>query len=83
MNLNRIDSVLTFFAHPDDETLAAGATLSKLSRIGVNVHVAIPATGIHSRRNVQDLKCRDIELIELRRDCENAMFVLGVPSQSI
>ena len=77
MNLDRINSVLTFFAHPGDETLAAGATLSKLSRLGVDIHVAIPATGINSRRNTQDQTSRDSELIELREDCKKAMMVLG------
>lgn len=50
------DNLLVFFAHPDDETLAAGATINKLIREGCKVHVAIPNTGIHSRRNRQDEK---------------------------
>jgi LmbE family N-acetylglucosaminyl deacetylase len=77
IKLDQISRVLTFFAHPDDETLAAGATLSKLSKLGVDIHVAIPATGIHSRRNTQDQTSRDSELIELREDCRKAMRVLG------
>ncbi|WP_084417683.1 PIG-L family deacetylase [Chrysiogenes arsenatis] len=40
-----------FFTHPDDETLAAGATLRKLATLGADIHVAIPATGVHSRRS--------------------------------
>ena len=45
--------ILTFFAHPDDETLAAGATINKLSKNGCRVYVAIPATGVHARKNIQ------------------------------
>lgn len=74
-NLKR---VLTFFAHPDDEALAAGATISKLTRIGVDVHVAIPATGIHSRRNTQGESSRVADLKKLRKNCQSAMKVLGV-----
>ena len=46
--------ILTFFAHPDDETLAAGATINKLSKNGCRVYVAIPGTGIHARKNIQN-----------------------------
>jgi LmbE family N-acetylglucosaminyl deacetylase len=75
--------VLTFFAHPDDETLAAGATLAKLARLGGDVHVAIPATGIHSRRNVRNQELRDADLRALRADCQRAMGVLGVAPDHI
>ena len=75
IELTQFKKVLTFFVHPDDETLAAGATISKLSRLGVDVHVAIPATGIHSRRNVQDQSLRNSELVELRKYCQHAMKI--------
>ncbi len=79
INLKQYKKVLAFFAHPDDETLAAGATINKLSRMGTaEVHVAIPATGIHSRRNTQIENELDSEILELRTDCEKAMAVLGV-----
>ena len=52
-------------------------------RGGGEVHVAIPATGIHSRRNIQEEKGRDNDMIELRQDCEKAMAVLGVHSKNI
>ena len=83
LDLNRYKKVLTFFAHPDDETLAAGATIKKLTDNGCSVHVAIPATGIHSRRNFQDEKARNDELQELRNDCEKAMAVLGIKPEQI
>ena len=83
IDLKQYRTVLTFFAHPDDETLAAGATIHKLTDLGAEVHVAIPATGIHSRRNVQKEKQRDVDLIELRQDCEKAMAVLGIRPSNI
>lgn len=75
--------VLTFFAHPDDETLAAGATIKRFSREGCRVHVAIPNTGIHSRRNVQDQASRDEALVRLRDECFKALSVLGVRESDI
>jgi LmbE family N-acetylglucosaminyl deacetylase len=82
--------VLTFFAHPDDETLAAGATIARMTSVGSAVYVAIPATGmlrlaecVHSRLNTQGELDRDADLAELRRDCEKALSVLGVPRKNI
>lgn len=85
IDLKQYKKVLTFFAHPDDETLAAGATIKKLTNIaeGGEVHVAIPATGIHSRRNTQEEKERDNDMSELRQDCEKAMAVLGIHPKNI
>ena len=83
IDLKQYKRILTFFAHPDDETLAAGATIHKLSNLGAKVHIAIPATGIHSRRNSQEEKDRDADLRELRQDCEKAMGVLGIEPANI
>jgi LmbE family N-acetylglucosaminyl deacetylase len=83
IDLKNIKKVLTFFAHPDDETLAAGATIKKLTDLGIEVHVAIPATGIQSRSNTQDKESLDLELIELRQDTEKALAILGIPSENI
>lgn len=82
MNL-QYKTVLTFFAHPDDETLAAGATIRRLTREGCRVHVAIPNTGIHSRRNVQNEQFRNDALLVLRNDCFKALSVLGVKETDI
>lgn len=83
IDLKMYKRVLTFFAHPDDETLAAGATIAKLISLGANVHVAIPATGVHSRRNTEEKEKLGFELEELRKDCEKAMSVLGILPQNI
>ena len=76
-------NVLTFFAHPDDETLAAGATMAKLSQMGATLHVAIPATGVYSRRNTHDATQMTNDLSRLQKDCEQALAVLGVQSDHI
>jgi LmbE family N-acetylglucosaminyl deacetylase len=83
IDLEKCRKVLTFFAHPDDETLAAGATIKKLTDLGSEVHIAIPATGIHSRRNSQGEEERWKDLLQLRADCEKAMAVLGIHADNI
>lgn len=75
--------VLAFFAHPDDETLAAGATFAKLHRMGVNVHVAIPATGIFARRNIEHAHVQKAAYSTLRADCHKALGILGIPPEKI
>lgn len=79
----RYETVLTCFAHPDDEVLAAGATMRRLAREGCRVHVAIPNTGIHSRRNVQDDQSRSDALVKLREDCYQALSGIGVQESDI
>lgn len=76
-------SVLAFFAHPDDETLAAGATIARLTKQGVRVFVAISNTGIHSRRHVQDEASRVEALGKLRKDCSQALSLLGIREEDI
>jgi LmbE family N-acetylglucosaminyl deacetylase len=84
IDLSRYKNVLVFFAHPDDETLAAGGVMNRLHSAGAVLHVAIPATGIHSRRNLEtDEAQRDRELADLRIDCEKALSVLGVSPENI
>jgi N-acetylglucosamine malate deacetylase 1 len=84
LKLDKYKKVLAFFAHPDDETLAAGAVIHKLIRLGAEVHVAIPATGIHSRRNIQ-VNQQELEksLLALQLDCEKAMGVLGIKPNNL
>ena len=83
IDLKQYKKILTFFAHPDDETLAAGATINKLINLGSEIHIAIPATGIHSRKNIQKRKEREDDLDELRKDCQKAMDVLGIEPSNI
>lgn len=79
--LCHLSRILCFFAHPDDETLAMGGTIRKLIDRGIEVFVAISNTGIEARRPSKEQGER--ELAALRADCENAMDVLGVPSNHL
>ena len=75
--------ILTFFAHPDDETLAAGATINKLSKNGCRVYVAIPATGIHARKNILKKETRDKKLLSLNNDTFKALSIIGIKKSDI
>ena len=81
--ISKYKNILTFFAHPDDETLAAGATINKLSNNGCRIHVAIPASGVHARKNVQDKKVRDKKLLNLQNDSIKALSKIGVKKSDI
>jgi LmbE family N-acetylglucosaminyl deacetylase len=70
-----------FFAHPDDETLAAGGAIRRLTRSGCKVHVAISNTGIFSRQD--SAADHASALRDLRSDCVAALSVLGVDSSDI
>lgn len=83
MILQNYRNILMVFAHPDDETLAAGGTIAKLSRLGASIHVAIPATGINSRRRVSSQRTMEADLEKLRKNCQEACAVLGVSERHI
>ena len=75
-------SILSFFSHPDDETLAAGATINKLTALGCRVSIAIPNTGIYSRINVSEAKKKEL-LDDLREDTFNALSNIGIKKKDI
>ncbi len=81
--ISKYKKILAFFAHPDDETLAAGATIKKLSKNGCRIFVAIPATGIHARKNIQSKNTREKKLLSLNNDTLKALSVLGVNKSDI
>jgi len=63
--------------------LAAGATLHRLAAMGAEIHVAIPATGIHSRRSEDSKDMLDAAVAELRVDCANALGKIGIQGERI
>lgn len=69
-------SVLVFAAHPDDETLGCGGTISMLADAGVTVHVALLADGISSRGD--NGKSDSAELVVRRSAARKAGDILGV-----
>ena len=83
IDLKLCNKVLSIFAHLDDETLAAGGTISKLSALGADVRVLIPATGVNARSNKLDDDQISSDLITLRSDCTNALSNIGVDPDNI
>ncbi len=75
-------NILTFFAHPDDETLAAGGYIKKLTKKGFNVIVVIPCTGITSRIDFTEFQHQE-QLISLRKDTSAALRELGIFNKNI
>jgi LmbE family N-acetylglucosaminyl deacetylase len=76
-------NILMFFAHPDDETLAAGGTIAKMTDLRKNVHVAISNTGIYARANADENENLKRQLIELQNNCKEALGILGVQPDHI
>jgi len=69
-------SYLVVVAHPDDEVLGAGATISKLTKEGKEVNVCIMSGKAQARtRRPQDF--------ELEEDTKNALDMLGVNKRII
>ena len=50
LGLRKNSNILVLAAHPDDETLGCGATISKLSMEGHNIHLMTFTDGVGSRR---------------------------------
>jgi LmbE family N-acetylglucosaminyl deacetylase len=83
-SLFRDRAVLVYAAHPDDEVLGAGGTIAKAVELGAAVHVYLPATGVHARRNVErDEAARGSALAQLREDAAAALACLGVPGERL
>jgi LmbE family N-acetylglucosaminyl deacetylase len=75
-DITRFRRVLAFYAHPDDETLAAGATMARCADAGAEVYVAIPSTGITSR--LRPSVSGDEQIAQLHKDTAVAMRILGI-----
>ena len=73
-----INKALFFFAHPDDETLAAGGLINKLTAY-CEVFVDIAFTGLSSRSE----GATDEELNSLKEHSLSALNKLGVLSKNI
>jgi LmbE family N-acetylglucosaminyl deacetylase len=69
-------SVLVIAAHPDDEVLGCGATVSKLANEGVEVNILILGEGITSRYEKREDAPSDL-IEELKEKAEKAKEELG------
>jgi len=67
-------------AHPDDEVLGCGASISKWVELGNSVHIIIMAEGITSRDLVRDKGNNRVELSLLEKSAQKAGKILGASS---
>lgn len=65
-------NILVVCAHPDDESLGLGGTLSSHVQNGDNVNIIIFATGQYARDETKD------GIMERRQQCEKACTILGI-----
>lgn len=67
--------ILVIAAHPDDEVLGCGGTISKVVKEGAEVHVAIMTDGVGARGTLSAMKYqqrREVAVLE-------AANILGIP----
>ena len=70
--------ILGVFAHPDDETTAAGGTITRYAREGVDVHVAIATRGEQGTLGTGGVTFKREELPAIREaEARSALNMLG------
>lgn len=72
---NEQSTVLVIAAHPDDEVLGCGGTMSRFAQDEVTVYVAYLADGVGARDD--QTKPNATELAQRRRAAESACAILG------
>jgi N-acetylglucosamine malate deacetylase 1 len=78
-----MNNVLVIAAHPDDEVLGCGGTISKHAQQGDSVHILILAEGATSRDEQRDRTNRESELSALAIAAKQASEILGAASVSL
>lgn len=76
-------TILVVAAHPDDEVLGCGGTISKLSKLGNKIHILILGEGITSRQKTRDPKLAEKRLKKLHSDVIKASNILGAVSARV
>lgn len=71
-------SILVIAAHPDDEALGCGGTITKLAGGGASVHVAFLADGVSSRTG--GIGVQQVELTARRAAARKSCDILGAES---
>jgi LmbE family N-acetylglucosaminyl deacetylase len=75
MEKEKINSVLLFCGHPDDEVISLGGTIKKMTLAGIEVNVVIFANG---NEGYTDMKTKNT-IVEIRRkEREKVQKILGI-----
>ncbi len=70
--------IISIVAHPDDEVLGCGGTISRFASEGCKVYTVILGEGITSRDASRDRHKREEEIRTLKKQVEDANNILGV-----
>jgi len=70
--------ILIVAAHPDDEVLGCGGTVSRLVREGYEAHTLVLGEGLTSRDEKRDRTKKNSELKKLKNQILNSNKLLGV-----
>ncbi len=70
--------ILIIAAHPDDEVLGCGGTVSRLVREGYEAYSLILGEGVTSRDEKRDRDKKIVEIEELKKQVNEANRIIGV-----
>ncbi len=70
--------ILIIAAHPDDEILGCGGTAARLISQGFEAYTLILGEGITSRDDIRNKEKREREIVELKKQANEANNILGV-----
>ena len=85
MQFNKKDKILIIAAHPDDEVLGCGGTISSLRNKGVETRIVFLSEGVSSRFNINQKNLGNItKEIKLRNNNSiKALKILGINKKNI
>ena len=82
MNINS-KKILVVAAHPDDEILGCGGTISKLSKKGYEIRILILGEGITSRQQERNPDAAEKLLMKLHSEVSKAAKIVGAKSATV
>jgi len=75
-----MNTILVIVAHPDDEVLGMGGTISKLTANNKQVHVLFMSEGVTARDDLFDPIARESDIKNRMKMSENAANILKISS---
>ena len=72
-----MNKILIISAHPDDEVLGCGGTVTRLNKEGHTIYTLILGEGVTSRDDLRDIKKREKNILELKGEAKKANAISG------